>query len=277
MDLYTKNALKCSEVTTRSYSTSFSSGIVLLNKKYRDAIFAIYGYVRFADEIVDTFHNHNKSALLHNFREVTFEAIRKGMSTNPILHSFQYVVNRFGIDSELIEAFLQSMEMDLSKKTFTRQEYQQYIYGSAEVIGLMCMKVFYEGDAAEYERLKRPARKLGEAFQKVNFLRDMKADWEERGRVYFPGVDYEKFSVSDKKAIEAEILDDLANAYKGIKLLKKEVQLGVFVAYRYYLHLYKIISQSPVQDLLNNRLRVDNRKKLLLLAASFLQFKAGRI
>jgi len=233
--------------------------------------------VRFADEIVDTFHNHNKSSLLHNFREETFEAIRKGMSTNPILHSFQYVVNRFDIDSELIEAFLKSMEMDLSKKTFTRQEYQQYIYGSAEVIGLMCMKVFYEGDAAQYERLKQPARKLGEAFQKVNFLRDIKADWEERGRVYFPGVDYEKISLSDKKAIEAEIVDDLANAYMGIKLLKKEVQLGVFVAYRYYLHLFKIISQSPMQDLLNNRLRVDNRKKLLLLAASFLQFKAGRI
>lgn len=277
MDLYTKNAVQCSEITTKNYSTSFSSGILLLDKKYRDAIYSIYAYVRFADEIVDTFHQHNKGMQLQRFRDQTFDAIHSGMSTNPILHSFQFMVNRYRIDHDLIEAFLKSMEMDLSMKTFNRKQYQQYIYGSAEVVGLMCMRVFYNEAPEEYEKLKPSAQKLGEAFQKVNFLRDMKSDLQERGRVYFPGVNPQHFTEYDKAAIQQEIEQDFAQALAGIQLLKKDARLGVYVAYRYYQELFQRIVNSPVDAILQSRIRVPNRKKLFLMLQGYLMHKMNRI
>lgn len=277
MDLYTKNAVQCSEITTKNYSTSFSSGIMLLDKKYRDAIYSIYAYVRFADEIVDTFHQHDKAMQLHRFRDQTFDAIHSGMSTNPILHSFQFMVNRYRIDHDLIEAFLKSMDMDLSMKTFNRKQYQKYIYGSAEVVGLMCMRVFYHDQPEEYEKLKPSAQKLGEAFQKVNFLRDMKSDLKERGRVYFPGVDPRHFTEYDKAAIQQEIEQDFAEALSGIQLLKKDSRLGVYVAYRYYQDLFRRIVNTPVDGILQSRIRVPNRKKLFLLLQGYLMHKMNRI
>jgi len=277
MDLYTKNAVQCSEITTKNYSTSFSSGIMLLDKKYRDAIYSIYAYVRFADEIVDTFHQHDKAMQLHRFRDQTFDAIHSGMSTNPILHSFQFMVNRYRIDHDLIEAFLKSMDMDLSMKTFNRKQYQKYIYGSAEVVGLMCMRVFYHDQPEEYEKLKPSAQKLGEAFQKVNFLRDMKSDLQERGRVYFPGVDPRHFTEYDKAAIQQEIEQDFAEALSGIQLLKKDSRLGVYVAYRYYQDLFRRIVNTPVDGILQSRIRVPNRKKLFLLLQGYLMHKMNRI
>ncbi|MEE4177655.1 MAG: phytoene/squalene synthase family protein [Bacteroides sp.] len=266
MDLYTSNALDISEVTTKNYSTSFSMGVWLLRPKYRPAIYGIYGFVRFADEIVDTFHDQDKRALLETFRKDTFEAIEKRMSPNPILHSFQWVVNRYKIDHALIEAFLKSMDMDLYMKTFNKAEYQEYIYGSAEVVGLMCLRVFYGGDDEGYERLVLPARKLGEAFQKVNFLRDLKADFDERGRVYFPNVAYESFSDKEKKEIEADLRADFAESLPGIRNLKRDVRLGVYLAYRYYHELLRKIEPASPQELTSRRFSVSTGKKLRLLA-----------
>ncbi len=273
MDLYTKNALQCSEITTKNYSTSFSSGIRLLNKKYREGIFSIYAYVRFADEIVDTFHNQNKAELLKSFREQTFEANRLGISTNPVLHSFQYVVNQHNIDQGLIEKFLCSMEMDLIKRTFTRLEYDQYIVGSAEVVGLMCMRVFYSDDPEEYYRLEESARSLGKAFQKLNFLRDMKSDWVERGRVYFPGISFDSFSEEEKSIIQREIEQDLAAAYVGLKMLKRDVRLGVYIAYKYYQSLFRKIAKSPSRVIINRRIRISNFRKFVLLISSIIRHK----
>lgn len=277
MDLYTSNALQCSEVTTKNYSTSFSLGVWLLRKKYRPAIYAIYGFVRFADEIVDTFHDQDKRALLERFRKETFDAIEKEMSPNPILHSFQWAVNRYKIGHDLIEAFLKSMDMDLYKTTFSRAEYQEYIYGSAEVVGLMCLRVFYDGDDAGYENLVPPARKLGEAFQKVNFLRDMQSDYDERGRVYFPNVDYNTFSEKEKLEIEEELRADFAESLPGIKGLKKDVRLGVFLAYRYYLELLRKIEPASPQSLTSQRFRVSDGKKLQLLVSCWLKHHLNAI
>ena len=265
MDLYTSNALDISEVTTKNYSTSFSMGVWLLRPKYRPAIYGIYGFVRFADEIVDTFHDQDKRALLERFRKDTFEAIEKQMSPNPILHSFQWVVNHYKIDHALIEAFLKSMDMDLYKKTFNRAEYQEYIYGSAEVVGLMCLRVFYGGDDEGYERLVPPARKLGEAFQKVNFLRDLEADHKERGRVYFPNVEYDTFSVKEKKEIEEELRADFADSLPGIRNLKRDVRLGVYLAYCYYHELLRKIEPASPQELISRRFSVSTSRKLGLL------------
>lgn len=266
MDLYTSNALDISEVTTKNYSTSFSMGVWLLRNKYRPAIYAIYGFVRFADEIVDTFHEQDKRSLLEAFRKDAFEAIEKQMSPNPILHSFQWAVNHYRIDHALIEAFLKSMYMDLYKKTFTQAEYQEYIYGSAEVVGLMCLRVLYHGDDAGYERLVPPARKLGEAFQKVNFLRDLKADFDERGRVYFPNVEYESFSDKEKKEIEADLRADFAASLPGIRDLKRDVRLGVYLAYCYYHELLRKIESVSSQEMTSTRFSVSTGKKLRLLA-----------
>lgn len=277
MELYTSNALHCSEITTKNYSTSFSMGVWLLRKKYRPAIYAIYGFVRFADEIVDTFHGQDKKTMLERFKNDAFEAIEKKISPNPILHSFQWVVNHYHIDHDLIGAFLKSMEMDLYKKTFNREEYQEYIYGSAEVVGLMCLRVFYHGDNAAYQSLVPPARKLGEAFQKVNFLRDMQSDFDERGRVYFPNVDFKNFSEKEKREIEKEIRADFAASLSGIKLLKKDVRLGVFLAYRYYLELLRKIEPASPQSLTARRFRVSGRKKLQLLAKCWVRHHLNRI
>ncbi len=275
MDLYTSNALQCAEITTKNYSTSFSMGVRTLNKKYRPAIYAIYGFVRFADEIVDTFHDQDKATLLKEFRQQTYDAIDKKMSTNPILHAYQWAVNTYAIDKELIDAFLFSMEMDLEKKTFSLDEYQRYIYGSAEVVGLMCLRVFYAGRDEEYKQLLPPARKLGEAFQKVNFLRDLRSDLKERGRVYFPEVDMDQFSKDDKDKIEQEIWEDFQGAFPGIKSLDKEVRLGVYLAYRYYLELLRKIQGVSPGEVQQKRFRVSNTDKLILLVKCYLRNKFG--
>lgn len=271
MDFYTKNALKISKTTTLNYSTSFSMGVWMLDKTNRPAIYAIYGFVRFADEIVDTFHDQDQKTLLKDFKKDTWDAIEKGFSTNPILHSFQWAVNRYKIEYEHIEAFLYSMELDLYKDRYNREEYHQYIYGSAEVIGLMCLRVFYDGDDESYKKLIHPARKLGEAFQKVNFLRDMLSDYHERGRVYFPEVDFDRFDVQMKKDIEEEIRKDFDEAYLGIKALRKDVRLGVYLAYNYYLKLLEKIKKAKPDDLLERRFRIPNSRKFLLLIRCYVQ------
>lgn len=275
MDFYTRNALKCSKTTTHNYSTSFSMGVWMLQKQYRPAIYAIYGFVRFADEIVDTFHDQDKATLLKRFEAETWDAIQRGFSTNPILHSFQWAVNTYNIEREHIEAFLYSMELDLHKNRYTREEYHRYIYGSAEVIGLMCLRVFYHQQDEAYRSLIHPARKLGEAFQKVNFLRDMLSDYHERGRVYFPEVDFDNFDIRMKEDIEKEIDQDFREAYEGIKGLRKDVRLGVLLAYSYYLKLLYKIRRAQPDALLEKRFRISNRRKLMLLARCYVQNAVG--
>lgn len=277
MDLYTRNALKCSKTTTMNYSTSFSLGVRMLRKEFRPAIFAIYGFVRFADEIVDTFHDKNQKEILEQFRKHTYDAIQMKFSTNPILHSFQWAVNKYNIEHQHIEAFLYSMELDLHKNHYNREEYHRYIYGSAEVVGLMCLRVFYSQDEENYQKLVFPARKLGEAFQKVNFLRDMLSDYHDRGRVYFPKVDFDSFDMRVKQEIEVEIEQDFREAYKGIKLLQKDVRLGVYLAYNYYLHLLKKIRKAPPDSLLEQRFRVSNTRKMMLLAKCYTQNKVNAV
>lgn len=266
--LYDSVCRKCSELITKSYSTSFSLGIKVFDHKYRAPIYAVYGFVRFADEIVDTYKGDDAGVLLEKFREATFCAIKDGISLNPILHSFQEVVNRYQIEHELIHAFLDSMEMDLYKFDHDEDSYKKYIYGSAEVVGLMCLHVFIDKDKEYYNRLVTPACALGSAFQKVNFLRDIKSDFEERGRVYFPDVDFSKFCEADKQKIEADIQSEFDLAHQGIIQLPKGVRFGVYSAYRYYLSLFNKIKNSPPRAILNDRVRIPNRYKLYLLTES---------
>ncbi len=277
IELYNRNALACSRHTTRKYSTSFSLGIRLLAPEVRKAVYAIYGFVRFADEIVDTFHGHDKEVLLERFRKETYLSIDEGISTNPILHSFQMVVNEYSIDHELIEAFFESMAMDLDHKIYDRTKFESYIYGSAEVVGLMCLRVFYKGDPEGYNSLKHPARKLGEAFQKVNFLRDVQSDLEERGRSYFPNVDLLNFSVVQKTKIEHEIENDFREAYQGIVKLKKGARLGVYVAYIYYLKLFRKIKRTPPKAIMRRRIRVSNWVKMSLLFQGVVKNELGQV
>lgn len=265
-------SLKLSKIITRDYSTSFSIGIYMLDKKFHPSIYAIYGFVRLADEIVDTFHTYDKAGLLEKFSLETFEAIEKKISTNPVLHSFQLVVNKYNIDRELIEAFLYSMKLDLSKQYYDENGYNEYIYGSAEVVGLMCLKVFCEGDEKKYASLVSPARKLGAAFQKVNFLRDMSSDFVERGRVYFPGVDFEHFTDADKLMIEKDINQDFEEAYQGILNLPEGGKLGVLTAYIYYKALFKKITLLPASKILSERIRVANSGKMVLLAKTWVRY-----
>jgi phytoene synthase len=277
IDLYNINALDCSKSTTRHYSTSFSMGIRFFAPEVRDAVYSIYGFVRFTDEIVDTFHGYDKAELLERFRKDTYTAIREGISTNPILHSFQIVANRYSIDRKLLEAFFESMAMDLDYRKFDREKLNVYIYGSAEVVGLMCLRVFYRDDPEGYEALKYPARKLGEAFQKVNFLRDVQADLKERGRTYFPNVDLLNFTPSQKEKIEREIERDFKEAYKGIVQLKREARLGVYIAYIYYLRLFRKIRKTHPDTIMNERIRVSNWGKLALLFEGVFRHEFGRI
>lgn len=277
MDIYVKNALDISEITTKNYSTSFSLGVRSLDKNYRRPIYAIYGFVRFADEIVDTFHNANKSKLIAAFRKDTFEAIENQISTNPILHSFQWVVNNYSIDHHLIDAFLNSMEMDLDQKAYDETKFKEYVYGSAEVVGLMCLRVFYHDDDETYHSLIEPARKLGEAFQKVNFLRDVKADYKERGRVYFPETDWNNFDNTAKKRIEDDIQKDFEAAYEGIRRLKPQVRLGVYLAYIYYLKLFRKIRMTRAENIMKKRYRVPNIIKFYLLLRSVLVNQTGML
>ncbi len=271
--LFNQTALACSKLITEAYSTSFTLGIKTLDRKFHLPIYAIYGFVRYADEIVDTFHDFDKKYLLAKFTDDTYEAIEAGVSLNPILHSFQMVVNQYKIERELIEAFLHSMEMDLYQQEYDTANYSEYIYGSAEVVGLMCLRVFCEGDCDQYDRLREPARKLGSAFQKVNFLRDVKSDYQERGRTYFPGVDFTTFDRTAKELIEADIQRDFDDALHGILNLPKGAKLGVHLAYTYYLTLFSKIRQLPASTIQNERVRVPNPQKLALLAQTLLKHR----
>jgi len=277
LQLFTRTCSECSSLITRRYSTSFSLGIKLFHPRFRGPIYGIYGFVRFADEIVDTFHDYPKAELLQRFREDTWRAIEEGISLNPVLHSFQEVVRTYSIERELIEAFLDSMEMDLTESTYDSSRYNAYIYGSAEVVGLMCLRVFCEGNDAEYQRLKDSARRLGAAFQKINFLRDIKSDHEERGRIYFPGVDFSRFSQDDKWAIEADIKQDFDAALEGIRQLPKGARLGVYLAYTYYTHLFQKIKRAAPQRVAQERFRLSGKRKVYLLCSSALRHQLGAL
>ncbi len=271
MDLYLKNNIACSKITTRNYSTSFSLGVRVLRKEYQNGVYAIYGFVRYADEIVDTFFEQDQRTIFDEFKKDTYIAIERGFSINPILDSFQYAVNKYGIDHELIEAFLDSMEMDLDMSTYQPDLLQKYIYGSAEVVGLMCLRIFYHDEPEKYDELIAPARKLGEAFQKVNFLRDAQDDFENKGRVYFKDIDFNNFNKQAKEKIEAEIDQDFREAFRGIKLLKKEVRFGVYLAYIYYLRLLRKIKRAKPKEILQQRYRISNAKKVYLLANAYVK------
>jgi 15-cis-phytoene synthase len=265
IELFHSVSQECSRVVTSRYSTSFSSAIKLLHKGLRGPIFNIYGFVRFADEIVDTFHGYDKDGLLAQFKRETFFAIERGISLNPVLNSFQQTVKQYQIDEELIHAFFRSMESDLSKNQYDRQGYEEYIYGSAEVVGLMCLHVFCEGDKALYEKLKQPARDLGAAFQKVNFLRDIKADFLDLSRIYFPGCDFHNFTEKDKVQIEHDIEQDFRKAYHGIMRLPIKARFGVYVAYKYYYSLFRKIKSTEPHHILQRRIRVPNHHKLYII------------
>lgn len=262
-----------SKSTTHAYSTSFSLGIYFLHARLRNAIYAIYGFVRLADEIVDSFEGYNQEHLLSKLRQDTEEALETGISTNPILNSFQYTVHKYDIDFELIDTFLISMEMDLKKVHYTPEKYEQYILGSAEVVGLMCLHVFVEGNMEVYQQLKPFAMKLGAAFQKVNFLRDMKEDYLILGRTYFPEIDMNNFSKIEKERIEMEIEEDFEIALKGIKQLPPAAKGGVYLAYIYYRSLFNKIKKLPAQRIMMERIRVHNGKKMQLMINSFIQCK----
>jgi phytoene synthase len=264
--LFHQVSQECSRITTELYSTSFSSSIRLLHKDLRTPVFNIYGFVRFADEIVDTFHDFDKETLLAEFKKDTYTAIEKKISLNPILNSFQLTVNEFKIDPKLIDAFLLSMEMDLGKKQYDKSGYDEYIYGSAEVVGLMCLYVFCNGDQSSYEHLKPYACSLGAAFQKVNFLRDLKADFEGLDRMYFPGCDFSNFTQEDKLKIEEDIQKDFDHAYEGILQLPLKAKFGVYVAYKYYLSLFKKIKKLQPQKILDTRVRIPDHGKMFILA-----------
>lgn len=277
MSLFNQTALECSKLITEHYSTSFTLGIKTLDRKFHFPIYAIYGFVRYADEIVDTFHDYDKKTLLEKFKKDAYTAIDERISLNPVLHAFQLVVRQYDIEHELIEAFLKSMEMDLYFQDYDASGYNEYIYGSAEVVGLMCLRVFCEGDSAMYDRLKEPARKLGAAFQKVNFLRDVKSDYQERGRTYFPGVNFDDFTCDAKELIERDIQNDFDEAYIGIMNLPKGARMGVYLAYVYYQTLFNKIKALPVSRIQTERVRVPDTKKIALLAQTYLKYRLNVI
>ncbi|MBA2612145.1 MAG: phytoene/squalene synthase family protein [Bacteroidetes bacterium] len=264
-DLFDNVSTECSKLVTKQYSTSFSLGIKFLSKNIHNPIYSIYGFVRFADEIVDSFHGYDKNMLLGKFREDTVEALNNKISLNPILNSFQKVVHEYNISWSHIDTFLKSMEMDLDKKNYDTINYESYILGSAEVVGLMCLKVFVNGDEKLFEQLKPFAMSLGAAFQKVNFLRDAKSDFEILGRVYFPGVDLNHFDNYNKKDIESDIEKDFKHALLGIKQLPADSRLGVYLAYYYYRRLFKKIKSVPPNEILNRRIRIPNAQKFGLM------------
>ena len=271
--LFDELSLECSRLATKKYSTSFSLGILFLHKRMRSPVYSIYGFVRLADEIVDSFHNYDKKYLWDDFRKQAYDAIENKISLNPILNSFQEVVHRYTIPPELIDSFLYSMEMDLQKRNYNTEEYNKYIFGSAEAVGLMCLSVFMEGNRKLYDELEQFARKLGAAFQKVNFLRDAKSDNLELGRTYFPGVDLKNFTLSDKRKIEIDIENDFKGALIGILRLPSTSRKGVFLAYYYYRMLFKKIKQLPPCRILKERIRIPNHEKYLLLMKSNLKLQ----
>lgn len=277
-DLYTKTAFETCSLITQNYSTSFYSAVGLLDAKIQKAIYGVYGFVRLADEIVDTFFGFDQQQLLDRFESDYYEARLNKISLNPVIHAFQQVARQYNIENELVASFIKSMRADLFKKTYTlREETQEYIYGSADVVGLMCLKIFTEGDTALYEQLKRPAMKLGSAFQKVNFLRDMKQDIVELERCYFPEVTVENFCEHTKLAIIREIEEELDEAYIGITRLPSSSKLGVYVAYTYYSKLLKKIKRTPARKLISQRIRVSDFNKAVLFTQSLLLNKINLI
>lgn len=271
---YDKTSYKISKILTNDFSTSFSLGILALDKSIRNHIYSIYGLVRVADEIVDTYHDSDKKTLLNKLKKDTYDAIDAKLSTNPILHSFQLTVNKYNIDKNLIEAFFNSMEMDIYRNNYTREEFNKYVYGSAEVVGLMCLKVFVNGDEKLYKELNNYAKSLGSAFQKVNFLRDIRSDYYDRNRIYLPSERKENGLIEEKKTeLEDETFKDFQNALIGIKKLPKSSKTGVYAAYLYYTYLLKKIKKANLETLLNKRLRISNTKKLLLFIKAFFETK----
>ncbi|CAI2765166.1 phytoene/squalene synthase family protein [Flavobacterium collinsii] len=272
--LFDTVSFKCSKLVTQSYSTSFSLAVKMLSPGIRDAIYSIYGFVRFADEIVDSFHGFEKENLISDFEKEYYKAMQTGISLNPILNSFQHTVKQYNITDDLIQAFLKSMKLDLIKSSYpTQTEYEEYIYGSADVVGLMCLKVFVKGNEHKYEQLKNEATRLGSAFQKVNFLRDLKEDNLVLNRNYFPGVDLNSFDEEAKTTIIAEIEEDFRIAYQGIIKLPIEAKFGVYTAYIYYRKLLQKLKNTPYYEIGNSRIRVSNYTKAGLLAQSFVTYK----
>ncbi len=271
MNLYDQTCFECSRLITNRYSTSFSLGIKAFDRKYQFPIYAVYGFVRYADEIVDTFEHQDKKELLANFRSETFKAIDESISLNPVLQSFQLIVNQYKIGHDLIEAFLESMKMDLEKLEYNQQIYEKYIYGSAEVVGLMCLRIFCEKDDKMCADLTPTARNLGSAFQKINFLRDIKSDFEDRGRTYFPSVNFLTFDDVVKREIEKDIKSDFDSSLVGIKKLPKGCRLGVYVAYKYYLQLFEQIKNTPASEIMQKRIRVADSSKLFIFAKAVLK------
>jgi phytoene/squalene synthetase len=271
IERFHQTSQQCSKIVTENYSTSFASAIKLLHKDIRADIHNIYGFVRFADEIVDTFHDRNKAELLESYRTETYKSIKEKISLNPILHSFQTTVNKYNIELSLIDSFFQSMQLDLHKNYYDKVLLKQYIYGSAESVGLMCLHIFCVNDKATYNRLKDYARSLGAAFQKVNFLRDMKADHEQLDRIYFPDCNLKNFTAEEKNLIEADIQQDFDHAYKGILQLPVRARLGVYVAYQYYFSLFKKIKRLKPGSVLDERVRIPDHAKVLILAKAGLR------
>ncbi|RAJ32998.1 phytoene/squalene synthase family protein [Pedobacter cryoconitis] len=276
-EIFDRLSAECSKITTKRYSTSFSLGIYFLGKKLRNPIYSIYGFVRLADEIVDSFHDFDKPFLLAKFRQDCYEAIEHKISLNPILNSFQQVVNEYAIDKELIELFLKSMAMDLDKTKYTPELYDQYILGSAEVVGLMCLNVFTEGDKVQYEKLKGSAMKLGSAFQKVNFLRDINADYFNLSRTYFPNIDLSVFSNHEKQIIEKEIEEEFKQALAGIKQLPASSKNGVYLAYIYYKELFNKIKGATAEKVMSERIRISNSHKFGLMCDSIIRYKMNAL
>jgi phytoene/squalene synthetase len=276
-DLFDMISKKSSKLTTVTYSTSFSLGIRFFSRKFHDPIYAIYGFVRFADEIVDSFHNYDKAKLLERFKQDTYLAIDEGISLNPILNNFQWAVNKYRIEKELIDKFLRSMEMDLQDIEYDQPAFEEYILGSAEVVGLMCLRVFCEGDEQKYQELKPSAMRLGSAFQKINFLRDLKADYQGLGRSYFPNIDLRKFDVDTKQNIEADIAIDFADGLEGIRKLPRGARFGVYMAYVYFYNLFLKIKQTRPSRIMNERIRIPNSTKYKLLVTSYIRHQLNML
>ena len=272
-DLFDKVSARTSKMVTNRYSTSFSLGIKLLNSEIRPAIYAVYGFVRLADEIVDSFHDFDKKVLLDRFREDTYRALDERISLNPILNSFQAAVHEYNMSRNHIDTFLDSMEMDLNNREYNQEGYEQYIVGSAEVVGLMCLKVFCLGDQKMYDDLEFYATRLGAAFQKINFLRDIKADYQTLGRTYFPGVEMSEFNQSVKSNIEADIQKDFMDGLSGIKKLPRSARFGVYVAFIYYYALFRKIRRIPSTQIFDRRVRISNKRKVGLLCYSYMRYQ----
>ncbi|GAA4772575.1 MULTISPECIES: phytoene/squalene synthase family protein [Flavobacterium] len=272
--LFDKVSNDCSKIVTKTYSTSFSTAVKMLAPSIRQDIYNVYGFVRLADEIVDSFHDFDKEALFSMFESELKLAIEQKISLNPVLNSFQHTAHKYNIPMELIDSFMNSMRLDLTKSIYaTREEYENYIYGSADVVGLMCLKVFVKGNDELYEKLKKPAMKLGSAFQKVNFLRDLKADFEDLDRTYFPNTDLKNLNEESKQTIIKDIEEDFREGFEGIKNLPLEAKFGVYTAYIYYKKLLTKLKRTPSSEIKNTRIRVPDYQKVSLLANCYVKYR----